>query len=322
MDRSKRRANLKVFGCAQSLLLAALATGAMAQDAFPPAGAVERELDNVGRGNATVPVKRLPLNPAPDRVAPSLSDGPRRVPIAGAPDNETGVPAPRLDPEGDLKAKYKGTVQLTLASDGEAAVILSRHDSNRLQAVGDRIKSVVVNEGAADVTSTEDGMIFLTFTGGSGGSVWVVTEKLQTYKLVVSLVDMPGVQVLINSARDSTASGASAKPMAAAEGGVYGQAAALMRAMVTGVSSDMFVARPGGEQMNLLGSQALVVRQWTTDDGFAGRELLLAPGGARDFDEASVAVAIPGTIAVLFSARADTTLPWTIYAIGRSHHGE
>ncbi len=265
---------------------------------------------------------QLPTDPVdPSAVAASLSTvGTKSTPAPVIAPANQAAPASTTEQSAPATRKaelpnYKGTVKLTLDADGEGAVLFSQSDTNRVRVVNDRIKTVIHDEGRVDITSTEDGVLFVKFAPGSSAtSFYIVTESLRTFKIVATLADVPAVQLLLEP-RDASPTRAIASNEDDAEGTV-GHAVSVIKAMATNQDLPAYERRSTNVVVAIGSLQALVLAEFVGEQ-FVGRTLLVQPAPGRDIDERAVARGIPGTIAVLLTPTPVPEQPWIIYWVGR-----
>lgn len=265
---------------------------------------------------------QLPTDPVdPSSIAASLSTvGTKSTPDRPSTHANSEPPAPIAEQPVSAARKtdlpsYKGTVRLPLDADGEGAVLFSQSDTNRVRVVNDRIKTVIHDEGRAEITSTEDGVLFVKFAPGSSAtSFYIITESLRTFKIVATLADVPAVQLLLEP-RDAAPTRAIASNEDEAAG-TAGHAVSVIKAMVTNQDIPAFEKRSTDAVVTIGSLQALVLAEFVGDQ-YVGRTLLVQPGPSRSIDEREVAREIPGTIAVLLTPTPAPEQPWIIYWVGR-----
>lgn len=265
---------------------------------------------------------QLPTDPAdPSAIAASLSTvgtkstpAPLVAPAKQAPPSSTTEQSAPPTTKAELP-NYKGTVKLTLDADGEGAVLFSQSDTNRVRVVNDRIKTVIHDEGRVDITSTEDGVLFVKFAPGSSAtSFYIITESLRTFKIVATLADVPAVQLLLEP-RDAAPTRAIANNEDDS-GGAAGHAVSVIKAMATNQDLPAYERRSTNVVVAIGSLQALVLAEFVSEQ-YIGRTLLVQPASGRDIDERAVAREIPGTIAVLLTPTPAPEQPWIIYWVGR-----
>lgn len=112
-----------------------------------------------------------------------------------------------------------GEQVIEMASDTEATASASAYNLNRIKVIGDRISSVIYNDGEASIAQdNQAGEIYLRKTDLNNGTnsmdLFIKTENGHTYKLILQFKDtLPAVQIFIKSKRYTLTDINNAKPI-------------------------------------------------------------------------------------------------------------